>query len=101
MADEIHVNDVGTQFRLLITDDGEAVDISNSTNVVIFFRKPSGTKIEKEANFYNDGSDGIVFCTSEDGDLDEIGTYKIQAKVEINESAFHSSVASFKVHHNI
>lgn len=101
MADEIHVGDIGSQFRLAITDDGVAVDISEYTGITITIKKPSGIRIEKDGSLYTDGTDGIVYCSSEDGDLDEVGTYKIQARIEINGGTFNSSVGSFKVHHNI
>ena len=31
MADEIHVNDIGTRFLITVKDDGSAVDISSAS----------------------------------------------------------------------
>lgn len=101
MADEIHVNDIGTEFRVLVSDDGSTVDLSAATDIVMVFKKPSGTRIERNADFYTDGTDGLVYYRSVDGDLDEVGTYKIQTIVTIAGGTFNSSVGSFKVHHNI
>ena len=41
MADEIHVNDIGTRFLITVKDDGSAVDISSASALQINFRKPS------------------------------------------------------------
>lgn len=101
MADEIHVNDIGTEFRILISDDGSTVDLSAATDILMIFKKPSGSRIERNADFYTDGTDGLVYYRSVEGDLDEVGTYKIQANVSIGGGVFNSSVGSFKVHHNI
>jgi hypothetical protein len=100
-ANEIHVNDVGTQFRLTIKDDGEIVDISSVTEKIIHFRKPNGTCVEKEASFLTDGTDGILTYLSQDGDLDMAGKWKIQAFVDFGSTEFYSNIDSFKVYRNL
>jgi hypothetical protein len=101
MSDEVHVNDIGTEFRITLTEEGTAVDISAATSLQILIRKPSDTLLELEADLYTDGTDGVITYTSVDGDLDEVGTHKIQGKIEIDGGVFYSSIGSFKVHHNV
>ena len=47
MADEIHVNDIGTRFLITVKDDGSAVDISSASALQINFRKPSDEIINR------------------------------------------------------
>ena len=60
-ANEIHVDDVGTQFLLTIMDGSAAVDISSASTKQIIIKKPSGTKMTKSATFSSDGSDGKIY----------------------------------------
>ena len=56
MADEIHVNDIGTRFLITVKDDGSAVDISSASALQINFRKPSDEKINRAGLKKGDGS---------------------------------------------
>ena len=58
-SNEIHKNDIGTVFKVTIKDGSSAVDISTSTTKQLIFKKPSGQKLEANASYYTDGSDGI------------------------------------------
>lgn len=102
MSQQIHVNDVGTEFRIAITDDDSAiVDLSSATVLQIIFKKPDSTDLVVEANLYTDGTDGIIYYNAVEGDLDQSGLYKIQGYVEIGAGSFYSSIGSFKVHCNL
>lgn len=101
MSNEVHVNDIGTEFRITVKDDGVVVDVSGATTTQIIIRKPSGTVLTVSATLYTDGSDGIIYYNAVSGDLDEVGLYKIQAKVVIGAGTFYTSVGSFKVYCNI
>lgn len=96
MSSEIHVLDIGTEFRIPITDDGEVVDISTATGLTIIFKKPDGTLLSVTADLYTDGTDGIMYYRAVDGDLDQAGIWKIQAFVEISGGSYYSSIGSFK-----
>jgi hypothetical protein len=101
MSDEIHVGDEGTQFRITVKESGVALDISTASDMVINIRKPSNTLLSVAGDFLTDGTDGVLTYTTVAGDLDEVGTYKIEAVVSIDGGVFTSSSASFKVHHNV
>jgi len=101
MVEEIHLNDIGTKFLLTIKDGTTAEDISGATTKEIIFQKPDGTSITKSGIFETDGTDGKIYCTSVAGDLDQTGTWTLQAKVVIASGTYHSSISSFKVYSNV
>ncbi len=101
MSSEIHVNDIGTEFRITIKDDGVVVNLTTASLLQIIFEKPDGSILTVSAAFYTDGSDGIIKYNAVSGDLDQAGLYKIQANIEIGSSRYKSSHSSFKVYCNI
>ena len=101
MSGEIHVGDIGTEFRITILDNGSAIDISGATSLVIIIKKPDGTSITTTGNLYTDGTDGIMYYRVVSGDLDQSGIYKIQAYVEISGGSYYSSIGSFSVKCNL
>jgi len=102
MSCEIHYNDIGTEFRATIVDCNEvAINISLATELYLIFKKPSGASVTQTASFTDDGSDGQISYTTVDGDLDEIGTWKIQAEIVAPNGTWRSVIKSFKVYRNI
>lgn len=98
---EIHIGDIGTVFEITITDCTAAVDISTATDMSVVFRKPDGTVVENEASFLTDGEDGKLIYTTIAGDIDQKGTWKIQAKVVMPSGSWSSNIDSFKVYENL
>jgi hypothetical protein len=98
---KIHVNDIGTDFRVTIVDNNTAVDISSATSKTITFQKPNGVSVEKTATFVTDGSDGKIRYITVDGDLDDGGTWKIQGKVVTPAGSWNTDVESFRVYDNV
>ena len=106
MSSEIHVNDVGTQFLVTVVDaDENPMNISTAITKEVIFKKPSGALVTHPATFYNDGSDGKIYYVSQDGDLDEIGAWKIQCHVITSDNGqtanWHTNFSAFKVHRNL
>jgi hypothetical protein len=101
MASEIHVGDIGTIFRITIKDGDSIVDVSNVDSKIIYLQKPSGTTLQKTATFYTNGTDGIIQYVVSDGDLDEAGTWQIQAKVDFGTDVFNTNIDKFKVLRNL
>ena len=99
-ANEIHINDVGTEFKLTISDAGAVVDVSSAITTVNF-RKPDGTCVSKGADIVDGGSGGVVRYITDSGDLDTTGTWKLQAFVDFGATEFYSDIHSFRVHKNI
>lgn len=100
-ANEIHLNDIGVQFLVTLKDGDDVIDISSATTKQILLLKPSLELLTKSATLYTDGTDGKLYYISESGDLNELGTWKLQCKVTIGTYTWHSDLISFKVHRNI
>ena len=102
MAAGIHENDVGTQFQVTITGPlGNNTNISGATDKRIIFKKPDGTTVSKTADFVNTGSDGGLKYVTVSGDLNAVGSWKIQAYVVTPSGEWHSEFETFKVHRNL
>lgn len=100
-ANEIHVGDIGTVFTVTVKDGDSAVNLSSASTKQIIIKKPSGTKLTKNAGFVTDGTDGKISYALISGDLDETGMHKLQAYVVISDGTFYSDITSFKVHRNL
>ena len=102
MAEEnIHVNDVGTIFRLTLLDTAsEPLDVSGAT-VTFIFLSPGGRRFEKTASYVTDGTDGKVQYVSTSGDIDEVGRWQYQAKVTVGSNHWASEIIIFKVKKNL
>jgi hypothetical protein len=95
----VHNGDVGTVFRLTIVDTaGTAIDVSTATTKYIYFEDPAGTKVQKTAAFYTDGKDGKIQYTTVSGDIDLVGTWRIQGYVETSLGNFWTEKDSFKAY---
>lgn len=102
VENQIHVNDIGTIFRLTITDEnGTAVDISGATTKTIYFRAPDNTLLTKAGSFYTDGTDGILQYTTVSGDIDQVGEWNWQAYVKLAAWEGYSEVLDFRVYENV
>lgn len=102
MASEIHVGDVGTAFTATVKDEEEAVvDLSDADVLQLWFLKPDQTTLTKTATLVTDGTDGKIRYTTQNGDLDQPGNWKVQAYVEYNGNKLHSDITRFKVHANV
>lgn len=100
-ANEIHKDDIGTQFTVTVKDGTTAVDVSTATVKQLIFKAPGGTILIKAAALVSGGTDGIIQYTSIDGDLSEDGVWKMQGKVVIGGNTFKTDITSFKVHRNL
>ena len=95
--DKIHVNDIGTNLRVTVEDDGAVVDLTGHTALVYKFTKPDSTTLYKSGTAYVAAS-GIMNYTTVDGDLDQKGIWFLQCYVEIPSGNWHTNKATFTVH---
>jgi hypothetical protein len=100
-ANEIHYNDIGTVLTITLKDGTSVVDISAATTYNIIFGKPDGTSVEQSGTFTTDGTDGKMYYTTVDGDLDQVGWWDIQAKIVDSSGTWRSDIGNFEVHANI
>lgn len=95
---ELHVNDVGTDLVVTVTDEtGAAVNVATATNITVWLTKPDGTVLTKTGTLDTDGTDGKVKYTTQSGDLSVKGTWKIQAAVTIGSASWSTRQAPFLV----
>ena len=101
MADNIHLDDVGTIFKLTIKNpDNVVVDVSSATIQELIFAKPDGTSLTK-SSFTGDGTDGQIQYTTVSGDLNEVGLWHIQGHVVLSSGNWRSSIEHFDVFPNL
>lgn len=101
VGNEIHVDDIGTVFRILTTDCGSIVDISTANSLQICFTSPT-TEFTRVATFTNVGTDGLFQYQVVQDDLFEVGHWEWQGIVNfLNGGEFHTNVREFEVFPNI
>lgn len=93
----IYKNDIGSTIELTIIDNGIIYDVSLATTKQIILKKPSGAVLTKTALFSSDGSDGKIYYIIVSGDLDEAGTYDVQAKLILPTGTWSSQMTQLVV----
>lgn len=101
MASEIHYGDIGVNFNITVMNGTAVLDVSNADSISIIFQKPDSSDLIKTASLITDGTDGNIRYTTVSGDLDQVGTWQIQAKVDFGASVFSTDIQKFKVYRNI
>lgn len=89
--------DDGTLVRVTIVEDvdGEetAVNVSSALaadSKLIYIKDPNGETSTYDAEFYTDGSDGIIETTLAADDLVLTGVFTIQARVILADGTWHT-----------
>ena len=98
---EIHVGDIGTTFQITVNDQNGPVDLTNVDAMYILFRKPNDQLLQVTPVFVNTGSDGIIKYVTQANDLDQYGTWQIQARVVFGTDIFSTDIQRFKVQRNL
>ena len=101
MASEIHYGDIGVNFNITVMNDTVPLNVSNANSISIIFQKPDSSDLTKTASLVTNGTDGKIKYTTVAGDLDQIGTWQIQARVNFGASVFSTDIQKFKVYRNI
>lgn len=88
--------------QLTIKDQDDAtINISAATAKKIRIRKPDNSVLEKDAAFVSDGADGKITYTTETTDLNQVGTYQLQAVVTLSSVAYPSDLETLEVMANL
>ena len=100
---EIHVNDFGTRFLVTVKEDGSVVDLSSALSLTMNFRKPSDAIVAKAGSMLTDGSavSGVMYYDTLEGDLDEVGHWKLQGIISLPSGTFYTDISTFQVHPNL
>ena len=78
---DVEVDDFGWTGKLTLQQDGTAVDISTYVTKQFILRDPDKVATVKTASFDSDGSDGILKYVIQDGDIDAVGNWSVQARI--------------------
>jgi hypothetical protein len=98
---EIHVGDIGTTFQITVNDQNGPVDLTSVDAMYVLFRKPDNAFLQVTPVFVNTGSDGLIKYVTQAGDLDQYGTWQIQARVVFGSDVFSTDIQRFKVLRNL
>ena len=104
--EDLHLGDIGTIIRVTVQDKdstctSQALDVSSATTRHFILKKPSGDKLTVTASFTTDGTDGQIEYATVDGDLDEVGEWKLQVYLVMPGGSWSSEVGSFRVNTNL
>lgn len=95
------VNDIKVRLKVTIVEDDVPLSVAAATAKSIILMKPDGTVTVYPADFLTDGSDGIIYYDTVNGDLDQSGIYKIQGYIEIEGGTYKGSVQTFRINCNL
>lgn len=102
MAEQIHVNDIGTAFMATVKDEqGEIIDLTTLVSARMWFQRPDQSTFERTAETYGPPADGVIVYVTEANDLDAAGSWKLQGVVEFADGKWHSDIHKFKVWPNL
>lgn len=101
MAEEIHVNDVGTVFEATIADSNGVVPLVTATTRQLLFQLPDGSVLTKTAAFTTDGTDGKMEYATEALFLSQAGVWQWQPYVVFAGGEWHADVQIFVVYPNL
>jgi hypothetical protein len=96
----VRLGDTGTTFRATIKDGLTVVDVSSASGPgtkQFYLKGPTGATKPVNASFATDGTDGVIEYITGSGDLDEEGTWRWQAKVELSSGTWKSEIQTFEV----
>lgn len=98
---EVYKDDVSTVFEITLKEGGVVVDVSTASVKQIRFKKADDTTLTKDASFTTDGTDGKIEYTTVANDIDQDGTWEIQAYIEMGGGKWSSDIERFEVFPNI
>ena len=90
MADEVHVGDVGTTWRVKCLDGGEPFDPTEAILTEIIFKMPQGVVV-KPAAVEQDGDDFYLVYIAEEGFQSAAGKVSLQAHVKFSDGQEYRS----------
>jgi hypothetical protein len=102
MAGQMRRFDIGSIIRVTVKENGLVFNASAAIGKTMKLRKPSGSVLERPAEFQTDGTDGIVQYTTVANDLDESGPWTGQVFLDFAATArWHAEPFNFTVGENL
>jgi hypothetical protein len=101
LQNHIYAGAIGFTIELGLINEYDPMDISTATVKQIVIQSPDGTTHAYEAYFLTDGTDGILYYETIGGELNQHGTYGVQAYIEMPSFSGRSSIVEFEVYENL
>jgi len=103
MTADLHVDDIGTMLRFTIKENNAAVDLSGSdfVSATLHLQKKDKTIVYFPMTFWTDGKDGKVKVVTQQGNVDQKGTWKAQIYVQMTSGSWHTSIVDLTVEANL
>lgn len=95
-----HLGDYGPQKRLtiVVTNAGAGRDISTAATKQVLVMRPDETMLAPiTATFTSSGTDGSIYITFTQGQLNQVGQWQTEAKVTWADGSEHSEIGTFQV----
>lgn len=98
MTDTVIKGAVGIPIKILVSDNGVAVDLSGATVKKILLEDSTGVVQEFDAEFSTTGVDGYIqYVTQSASDLGVVGRVRVQAYLEYGIFIGYTSQSEFTV----
>lgn len=97
----IQVGATNLLVELELREGYNVLDISSATVKNIIIEQPNSTLITSSGSFLTDGTDGILYYRTSPTDLIQVGTYNVQAYIEMPDFIGYSTPTSFNVYQNL
>lgn len=88
----IFKGDIGTKIEL-----NTGTDLSSATGAKIKAKKPSGQQVDWTAAISSPASNGIIYYTTVQGDINEVGIWHLAAEVTFGTNKFTGETAYLEV----
>jgi hypothetical protein len=99
--EEVHVDDIGTEFEVTFTEKGIVVDISTASEITIRFERADQTKITRTMTIKTTGLDGKARYVTVAGDLNSDGSWKFQTHLVMPSGSWYGKIQKFRVYPNL
>lgn len=101
MSDEVHMFDEGTIIRITITEEQDALDLTEATTIKIKFERKDRSTFIVDGEIEGDPTLGIIYCESDETFFTIKGTMTVQVYLEFANGKWHTSKGTFTVSENI
>lgn len=96
------IENAGLQIILTVLDaNGQPLDISGATDLVIALQAPDGTQTPFTAQYVTNGIDGQLFYVTTAADLEEAGLWYVQAQVTVGGAMLTTAWGQFQANANL
>jgi hypothetical protein len=94
----IHTGDYGTVLVLTVQDNGAPVELQPESVLQLIFKAPNGVVFSRTATLYSDGRDGKITYTFQEGELDQDGQWRVQARIAFGGGRWTTTEEWLRVH---